>query len=325
MPAKNAEQYIYECIESIVQQTFKNWELLIVDDFSSDLTEKIILEFVKIDPRIRLIKNKTSGIIPALQLAFENAQGDYITRMDADDVMPNNKLELFLSEIQNHPNSIITGKVKYFSNVEVSEGYLRYENWLNSLTKSEDFYSAVYRECIIASPNWLVNRTCFEKYFRFDDLKYPEDYDMVFKWYQNNFSIIVINEVTHFWREHNARTSRNHLAYQQESFFKLKTNYFVNIELTDKQKIQIIGTGAKGKMVAKILKNRNIKFDWFDFKIDAQNSGQISGQIIRSIFDLNAEIKTILSVWPKDKKTQDEILTFFAERNFIFGKNVWLF
>lgn len=325
MPAKNAEPFISECIESIIQQTFKNWELIVVDDFSSDLTEKIILEFVKIDVRIRYVKNKKNGIIPALETAFELSQGQYVTRMDADDVMPIDKLELFLKEIQKHPNSIITGKVNYFSNDGVSEGYLRYENWLNSLAKTEDFYSAIYRECIIASPNWMVERSCFEKHFRFSDLKYPEDYDMVFKWYQNNLSIVAINKVTHLWREHNARTSRNHEAYQQESFFKLKTNYFVDIELKDKQKIQLIGAGVKGKLVAEIARNREVNFDWFDFKIDEQNSLQISSQNIKSIFELNSDLKTILTVWPKDKKTQDEILTFFAQRNFIFGKNVWLF
>jgi len=325
MPAKNADPFISECIESIIKQTFENWELIIVDDFSSDLTSKIVLDFSIKDSRIRLFKNSEYGIIPALQLAFEKASGQYITRMDADDLMPVDKLELFYSEIKKHQNSVVTGNVNYFSKDKVSEGYIRYENWLNSLTKKEDFYSAMYRECAIASPNWIVDRICFEKHFKFSDLIYPEDYDMVFRWYINNYSIVKLNKITHFWREHNSRTSRVNEAYQQESFFKLKTNYFVELELEVNQKVQLVGYGIKGKLVADILKKRNVNFDWFDFKIEEQSQRQILGQKIKSIFELNNELKTILTVWPKEKKTQDEILIFFEKRNFIFGKNVWLF
>jgi len=325
MPAKNAAPFISKCIESIIQQSFENWELVIVDDFSTDLTVEIVSDFSLKDVRIRLFKNRENGIIPALQRAFEKSSGQYVTRMDADDLMPIDKLDLFYNEIKKHQNSVVTGNVNYFSNDEVSEGYIRYEKWLNSLTKKDDFYNAIYRECTIASPNWMVNRICFVKDFKFSDLIYPEDYDMVFQWYKNNYSVVKLNQVTHFWREHESRTSRVHEAYQQESFFKLKANYFIDIELKVNEKVQLIGAGIKGKLVAAILKKRNVKFDWFDFKIDKQNQHQILGQKIKSIFELNIEQKSILTVWPKDKKTQDEILIFFEERNFIFGKNVWLF
>src|SRR5690606_36607346 len=114
---------------------------------------------------------------------------------------------------------------------------------------------------------WIVNRDCFENDFKFSDLKYPEDYDMLFHWYKFGYKISSINEVTHLWREHEQRTSRHSKDYQQEAFFKIKTNYFIDLEISSAEKIQLVGAGKKGKLVAKILTKRKIEFDWFDFNV----------------------------------------------------------
>ena len=86
-PFKNTAHYLSECVYSILNQSYTHWELLIVDDGSSDNSYDIVNAFAEKDNRIKLFKNQGSGIIDALQLAFNNSRGNYITRMDSDDIM----------------------------------------------------------------------------------------------------------------------------------------------------------------------------------------------------------------------------------------------
>src|SRR6187551_2698878 len=85
LPAYNCEKYIAQAIKSVLQQTFTDLELIIINDGSTDKTESIILSFA--DPRIIYLKNETNrGLIFTLNRAIEIAQGTYIARMDADDI-----------------------------------------------------------------------------------------------------------------------------------------------------------------------------------------------------------------------------------------------
>src|SRR2546430_10111904 len=84
----NGEEYLKECIESILVQTFKSFEFIIVDDGSTDNSKSIINSYN--DPRIKLISQKNQGLASALNTGIKHAQGKYIARMDADDIaMPN--------------------------------------------------------------------------------------------------------------------------------------------------------------------------------------------------------------------------------------------
>lgn len=323
MPVYNAGDFLSECLVSIVAQTFTNWELIAVDDFSTDQSLAILKEWEAKDPRILVLENSQKGIIPALQLAFKRSKGDYISRMDADDKMPVNKLELLMGVMPLDKKTIVTGMVRYFSDSSVSEGYLRYETWLNSLIAAKNHWQNIYRECVIASPNWLVHRSCFEACFGFEQLNYPEDYDMVFKWFEHGFSVIGLPEVTHLWREHPNRTSRTVEAYQQKAFFQLKTRYFIQNHWANK-KIQLIGGSEKGKLVATILLENNLDFDWFDVNA-SKITTLILGKEICDVEQLETNQLSILTVWPTQEKMQVEIIQYLAKKGLVLGRNCWLF
>ncbi|OUT08551.1 glycosyltransferase family 2 protein [Campylobacter concisus] len=94
MPSYNSEKFIVESVESVLAQTYSNWELIIVDDCSPDDSNKIITKYVDNDSRIKLIKlQKNSGPAVARNTAIEAANGRYIAFLDSDDVWLPNKLE----------------------------------------------------------------------------------------------------------------------------------------------------------------------------------------------------------------------------------------
>lgn len=107
MPAYNAAAYIAEAITSVLQQTFTAFELLIVNDGSTDHTLDIIRSFN--DPRIRVIHQANSGVATALNTGLQHATGTYIARFDADDVCMPQRLEKQVAFLDTHPEYVITG------------------------------------------------------------------------------------------------------------------------------------------------------------------------------------------------------------------------
>jgi teichuronic acid biosynthesis glycosyltransferase TuaG len=93
-PSYNSEKFISKTIESVINQTYQNWEMIIVDDCSPDNSNKIVEEYCKKDSRIKLIKlEKNSGPAVARNRAIEEAKGRYIAFLDADDLWKPEKLE----------------------------------------------------------------------------------------------------------------------------------------------------------------------------------------------------------------------------------------
>jgi len=313
MPVRNGEAYLVPCLESILAQSETDWELIVVDDGSNDRTSAIIRNYNTRDKRIRTVINDGVGIIDAVRTGFSISNGTWITRMDADDLMPNDKLRNLRSFAA--PHAVVTGKVQYFSDIEVSPGYKRYEKWLNELVKDVNHYDHLYRECVVASPNWLVHREFFDQ-FDWAIWNYPEDYDLIFQWHSAGYRIVSHPQVTHLWREHPSRTSRNSNVYDQKSFFNLKTEWFVKLILKCSGNVQVIGTGTKSRVVQQILKSSGISFELFDIK---------SKKGIRDIENLNPKIPAILTSWPIQKNVQFEIQNFLKSKEFEFGKNVWIF
>lgn len=114
--AYNAEPYIGESIESILSQTFKDFELIIVDDCSTDKTLKVIQKYAKKDKRIRVIVNKTNqGVGKNRNILKNNAKGIYIAWQDADDISPKNRLLHQYQYLESHPNAwIVGGYLEFF-------------------------------------------------------------------------------------------------------------------------------------------------------------------------------------------------------------------
>ncbi len=264
IPFKNTQEFLAECLDSILAQTYSNWELLIVDDHSVDESYDVVLAYAEIDKRIKLYKNDSFGIIPALRKAYQNSNGDYITRMDSDDLMMPEKLELMLKDLQTFGKEhIALGLVSYFSEKGVGMGYKSYEMWLNSLTRAGRNYSEIYKECVIPSPCWMVNREDLESCGAFRSDIYPEDYDLAFRFFKNSLKCIPSRNLLHYWRDHDSRASRTDAHYAENNFLELKINYFVELDYHSEKLLAIWGAGKKGKKIARILHSKNIPFKWY--------------------------------------------------------------
>ena len=263
MPIRNAELYLEDCLLSIINQTEKNWELLAINDHSTDTTNTILQQFSEKDNRIKIFDNSGSGIIEALRFAYSKSKGDFITRMDADDIMPTHKLQTLKNALTTQGEGhVATGLVEYFADFPLGDGYLKYQDWLNSLTQAGHNFKEIYKECSIPSPCWMVSRKDFETCEGFTPNRYPEDYDLAFRFYKYGLKVIPNSDILHLWRDYQKRTSRTDDNYADNTFLNIKMHYFLDLEYKTNKTIVLWGAGKKGKEIAKILIAKNIPFQW---------------------------------------------------------------
>jgi len=262
IPVKNAAPFLSECFISILGQTETDWEAIFVDDHSTDGSLAILQAVAKRFPQIKVYSSEGQGIVPALQKAYAHSSGDMITRMDADDVMPATKLEVLKNHLESlGKGHVVTGKVQYFSQEELGDGYLRYQNWLNALAENNTHYQDLYKECVVPSAGFMIYRSDLDKIGAFEQPIYPEDYDLVFRFYQYGLKVNAVKEVIHHWRDHHARTSRN-VAMYSGHFFDLKLPYFLALDYDSSKQLVLIGAGKKGKLLAQKLMDKQIPFLW---------------------------------------------------------------
>ncbi len=263
IPFKDTVTFLPECLQSICDQTYEQWEVIAVNDHSSDSSRTTLETFALKDARFKVFDTDGSGIIPALQKAYALCSGDYITRMDSDDIMTPNKLQVMVTSLQKHgKDHLAVGQVKYFSKTGISNGYERYEKWLNQLTEKGANFSEIYKECVIPSPAWMIHRSDFDECGAFDTNRYPEDYDLAFRFRQQQLKCIPCSEVLHHWRDYDSRTSRTHEHYAQNYFLDIKTHYFLEQDYHMQRPLVVWGAGSKGKTIAQLLLKKGVKFNW---------------------------------------------------------------
>lgn len=167
MPVYNASQYICECIESILSQSFTDFELLIVDDGSTDDSVNIIRSYS--DTRIRLIENK-HDYIASLNLLLQEAQGKYIARMDADDIMLPNRLQMQYEFMEGHADVDVVGG-EYVINDESIQIF--------PVNKRITIFDML-DHCCLVHPSVMMRKSSLQThglYYR-SEYKYAEDYHL---------------------------------------------------------------------------------------------------------------------------------------------------
>jgi glycosyltransferase involved in cell wall biosynthesis len=109
VPAYNAQRYLIESINSVLAQTFRDFECIVVDDGSTDRTPQLIDELARVDSRIRRLTIPHGGIVKGLNAGIEAARGQYIARTDADDICLPNRFELQVRYLDQHPDCVMIG------------------------------------------------------------------------------------------------------------------------------------------------------------------------------------------------------------------------
>lgn len=215
LPVRNAITTVESAIQSVLKSTFQDFELVIVDDGSTDGSDQRIRSFD--DDRIRFFRNPTPDFCTALNLAVENCQAPLIARMDADDRNYPQRFTVQLEAMQQNGWDIVGGLVRIVDRKNRPvPSYARYERWINSHRDNESIRAHRFVESPLANPSTLAKREVYSEPFR--DGPFPEDYNFWLHAIHRGFSCGKVDQVVIDWIDSPSRTTRNHSRYSPAAF-----------------------------------------------------------------------------------------------------------
>ncbi|HEY4639727.1 MAG TPA: glycosyltransferase [Thermoanaerobaculia bacterium] len=178
LPAWNGETFLAEAMESIVRQTFRSFELIVIDDGSTDGTAAIAEDFAARDERVRLIRRPHEGLSPALNAGIKAARGEYLARMDADDISAPDRLQKQVAFLDAHPDCVAAGAW-----IEVIDETRRKIGVKTFVTTHDEIFSALLRGISpMAHPTVVARADAIRAAGGYDASRYPsEDLDLWFR------------------------------------------------------------------------------------------------------------------------------------------------
>lgn len=224
LPVYNSALYIDEAVDSILNQTIQDFEIIIIDDCSTDTTLKIILS--KADNRIRIIrKEQNKGLIDSLNIGFKNATGKYIARMDGDDISLPNRFEKQLEILEN--NSEVKACGCWLQRFGTSHEIIKHKEC------HEEIVARLLLSCSMTLGSVMLDRITFEAISFDENKKHVEDYDF---WARVAWSAKFYNiqEVLYYYRAHDSQVTKLYNDVQREGDIGIKLFLFKKLNYSTK-------------------------------------------------------------------------------------------
>ena len=260
MPVKNAASYLREAMDSLLSQTYTEFEVVAIDHASTDDSASILKEYALKDGRVKVFGFLDESFVDCLNFGIEKCRGNFIARMDADDVCRPERLALQVAYLNKNSDIGIVGTaVELFGNNgnPVQEGYRRYEKWINSLLLPNDIEREIFVESPMPHPSVMMRKEILcDRLGGYRNFDGPEDYDL---WLRARFADVKMAKLPQplvNWRDYPSRLSRRSGRYSRKNFHKLRANYLA--KLADGKKVVIQGAGTTGRTLGRYLKNEGV-------------------------------------------------------------------
>lgn len=207
VPIYNGEKYLQQCIESILAQSMKDFELLLINDGSTDTSLDICMEYRLKDERIKVIDNENQGVSKARNIGIDMAKGDFIAFVDCDDILsPNYLLYLCQGMTLDDVDMTICGYLSFHENdewkIEEITGDYRFSSYSSQQAIKNVFYDEKYKELQGYVWNRLFKREIVYNYnIRFcEKMKYSEDKLFIIQYLSKASKILEIDNILYYYR-----------------------------------------------------------------------------------------------------------------------------
>jgi glycosyltransferase involved in cell wall biosynthesis len=226
LPVRNGAGTLPAAIASILGQTEPDWELVVINDGSTDGTSALVTTVAKKDPRVRALTIPPSGIVAALNTGLAQARAPLIARMDADDVAHPRRLQCQCDYLKAHPEiGLVSCLVEFRSTTAAAGGYERHVAWLNGVVSPEQIRRQRFIESPMAHPSVTFRRTVVEKHGAYAEGDFPEDYELWLRWLEAGVAMAKVPETLLTWNDDSSRLSRTCPRYSTNAFYRTKARY----------------------------------------------------------------------------------------------------
>ena len=254
LPARNAAATLDAALASLRRQTWSDWECVVVDDGSTDATGEVARAAAAIDPRVTMVPTPPRGLVAALGTGLERCRGEYVARMDADDLMRRDRLALQVDGLDRDPQLAAVGAhVRFFPRAGMSDGLRAYERWLNSVDSPARLRAEAFVESPVAHPTLLIRRSVLAA-VGYRDRGWPEDYDLVLRLLAAGHEIGVVPRRLLGWRDGPGRLTRTHPAYGLDRITACKASFLADGFLAGGERYLLWGYGGTGRALARALR-----------------------------------------------------------------------
>jgi glycosyltransferase involved in cell wall biosynthesis len=248
LPVRNEERLLPAALASLDRQTLPDWEVVAVDDGSSDATPAILAAAAGRDPRVRLLRQPANGLVAALNTGLAACRAPLVARMDGDDICHPLRLQRQTEFLVNHPAvTLVACAVRQVPRPTVTEGMLAYERWQNSLLDHDSICRDLFVESPFVHPSVAFRRAAVLALGGYRDSGWAEDYDLWLRLAQAGARFARLEEVLFYWRDRPQRQTRTAPAYSLAAFRACKVHHLQAGVLGGVEAVTLWGAGVEGK------------------------------------------------------------------------------
>jgi len=245
MPVRDGGVYLEEAVQSMLGQSHDHLELILIDDHSTDAA---IEALDRSDPRLHVHASKGHGVANAFNTGFAKCKGDFIARMDGDDISLPQRLVCQLDYLAQNPSVDMAGCcVQIFSETGIQGGFKRYETWLNSVRTPDEIHKQLFVESPMPNPGTMFRRNTLERLGGYQHMEWPEDYDLYLRADAAGMQMGKPDPVLLRWREHATRLTHSSEIFSREQFQRAKVHFLVHQRLPGRN-VVIWGAGPTGRL-----------------------------------------------------------------------------
>jgi glycosyltransferase involved in cell wall biosynthesis len=281
LPVFNAAATVVRAIESIRAQTFGDWELVVIDDGSTDSSLEILRRAEFADTRIRVITRTHEGIVAALTAGIEATTGGLIARMDADDESLPDRIGEQVALLDANSGIGVAGcLVEFGGDRAASAGYALHVDWINGLVSPEQIALNRFVESPLAHPSVMFRRELVVQLGGYRDGEFPEDYDLWLRWMDAGVRIAKVPHTLLRWNDPPSRLSRTDERYADEAFFRMKAEWIAR-ELARRRAnrdVWVWGAGRHTRERAAYLRTHGVTVRGY-IDVDPKKTGKLVGGV----------------------------------------------
>lgn len=278
MPCYNCEQTVGRALDSLLGQTEERFEVLAVDDGSSDGTAGILRAYAQRDARVRPLFASHGGVVAAANAALDAAAGEYVVRMDADDESLPERLARQAALLDADPGLGLVGcRVRFGGCRESCAGYAHYVDWTNTLLDHEAISLNRFVEFPVPNPSIMFRRSMLVEHGGYRDGDFPEDYELLLRWLERGVRMAKADAELLVWNDSPTRLSRTHPKYDVDAFYRIKTEYLARwLERNNPHhpEVHILGAGRTTRKRADLLKEYGVRFAAY-YDLDPRKIGHV--------------------------------------------------